>query len=197
MAPLNDLIRDLHARNCTVRVHTPSTWMTAKEHYYLNASTAIALTPTNTTSNSACPNAIGLVHDTRRDDASLSGNNSTSHRSRQHSNGHTHTPRDTDPNSPTHLYPRYTTVQFHIPRRLETWTAKCLGSLCPTRVWLGSNWGWPSSLGHPTVTVRGRHCPYGVAFPRGRSKGPTYRSPRVAHALYGVRTDGVPSPTRS
>ena len=122
ITPLNDLVRDLHARNCIVRVHTPSTWMTAKEHDDLNASTAIALTPTNTTSNSACPNAIGLVHETRRDDASLSGNNPTCHRSRRHSKWHTHTPRDTDPNSPTRLYPRYTTVQFRIPQRLETWT---------------------------------------------------------------------------
>ena len=77
MAPLNDLVRDLHARNCTVRVHTPSTWMTAKEHDDLNASTAIALTPTNNTSNSAGPNTIGLVHETRGDDSSLNGNNPT------------------------------------------------------------------------------------------------------------------------
>ena len=77
MVPLNNLVRDLHARNCTVRVHTPSTWMTAKEHDDLNASATIALTSTNNTSNSAGPNTIGLVHETRGDDASLNGNNPT------------------------------------------------------------------------------------------------------------------------
>ena len=94
--------------------------------------------------------------------------------------------------------------EFTIPRgwcklfaRGYSNTAKCLGSLCPTRIWLGANWGWPSALGHPTVTARGWHCPYGVAFPRGRSKGPAYHSLKVAYALYGVSNDGEPSPTRS
>jgi hypothetical protein len=42
MASLNNLVQDLSARNCTVRVHTPSTWLTAKEHDDLNASATIS-----------------------------------------------------------------------------------------------------------------------------------------------------------
>ena len=82
MDPLNNLVQDLNSRNCTVRVHTPSTWLTAKEHDDLNASATTSLTSTNGTSNSASSNAlgragstgtIGLGPKTRGNDASLNG----------------------------------------------------------------------------------------------------------------------------
>jgi len=93
MVPLNNLVRDLHARNCTVRVHTPSTWLTTKEHDDLNASATTALTSTNSTSNSASPNTIGLVPKARSDDASLNGNDpTTSSITTCYSKCHTHAP---------------------------------------------------------------------------------------------------------
>ena len=82
MNPLNSLVQDLNARNCTVRVHTPSTWMPAREHNRLSASATPALTSTNESSNSASPTTlgdagstgtIGLDPSTRGNNASLNG----------------------------------------------------------------------------------------------------------------------------